>query len=131
MAHGAPLSRSEGGVTGPYMIEAVSPRRITLRSFWLTDTSLEASAKMIKRGLPPLFGFLGKTTRTLRIRRAISADARANVAKFLSLSDLESAHFRSVVKRSRASWEIPLVELRKRNSLFLRFVECTLPELAA
>jgi len=93
MAHGAPLSRSEGGVTGPYMIEAgISSSDYIAKFFGLTDTSLEASAKMIKRGLPPLFGFLGKTTRTLRIRAVRSRrDARANVAKFLSLVRLGKA----------------------------------------
>jgi len=83
MAHGAPLSRSEGGVTGPYMIEAgVSSSDYIAKFFGLTDASLEASAKLIKQRLPPLFDFLRKTTCSLCIRAVRSwRDARANVAR--------------------------------------------------
>jgi poly(3-hydroxybutyrate) depolymerase len=56
MAHGTPLSRSEGRVAGPYMIEAgISSSDHIARFFGLTDAPLEAPAKTIKRRAP-LFG---------------------------------------------------------------------------
>jgi poly(hydroxyalkanoate) depolymerase family esterase len=66
MAHGAPLSRAESGVAGPFMIETgISSSDHIVRFFGLTDTPSETPA--IKRGVP-LFGVLKKTTRPRRIR---------------------------------------------------------------
>ena len=84
MAHGTPLSRSEGGVTGRYMIEAgISSSDHIAKFFGLTDAPLNAPANAIKRPMP-LFGALRKATRSPRIR-AVRAwrDAGDNIAKML------------------------------------------------
>lgn len=85
MAHGTPLSRSEGGVAGPYMIETgISSSDHIVRFFGLADTPLQTSARTIKRTMP-LFGVLKKTTRSRRIRavRAWRA-ASAKLGRMLS-----------------------------------------------
>jgi len=68
MAHGTPLSRTEGGVAGPYMIETgISSSDHIVRFFGLTDTPLETPDRTITRSVR-LFGFLKKATRLPRIR---------------------------------------------------------------
>ena len=85
MAHGTPLSRAEGGVAGPYMIEAgISSSDHIVRFFGLTETPSEAPARTIKRSVP-LFSMLKKTTRPRRIR-AVRAwrTASAKLGRMLS-----------------------------------------------
>ncbi len=83
MAHGTPLSRSGGGVAGPYMIEAgISSTDHIAKFFGLTSAPLEAPAKAIKRRAP-IFGALKKTARSPRIRAVRAQDASANIAKML------------------------------------------------
>ncbi len=82
MAHGAPLSRTEAGVPGPFMIETgISSSDHIVRFFGLTDTPSEMPA--IKRSMP-LFGVLKKATRPRRIR-AVRAwrTARTRLGKVL------------------------------------------------
>src|SRR5258707_9108107 len=51
MAHGAPLTHSEGGVAGPYMIEAgISSSAPTPRVFWFSGYPRWKTA-----GTPPIF----------------------------------------------------------------------------
>ena len=53
MAHGTPLSRSEGGVAGPYMIEAgISSSDHIAKFFGLTDAPRKAPIKTSKRPVP-------------------------------------------------------------------------------
>jgi poly(hydroxyalkanoate) depolymerase family esterase len=86
MAHGTPLSRSEGGVAGPHMIEAgISSSDHIAKFFGLTDATFKAPAETTKLLRPvPLFGALRKATRSPRIR-AVRAwrDAGDNIAKML------------------------------------------------
>jgi poly(hydroxyalkanoate) depolymerase family esterase len=66
MAHGIPLSRSEGGVAGPYMIEAgISSSDHIATFFGLTDALLEAPAFKAKRSM---------TTRANKRAISISSD---------------------------------------------------------
>ena len=52
MAHGTPLSRSEGGIAGPYMIEAgISSTGHIAKFFGLTDALLEAPAFKARRSM--------------------------------------------------------------------------------
>lgn len=56
MAHGTPLSRSEGGITGRYMIEAgISSSDHIAKFFGLTESPLKTPAKAIKRAVPLAF----------------------------------------------------------------------------
>jgi poly(hydroxyalkanoate) depolymerase family esterase len=92
MAHGAPLSRLEGGIAGPYMIEAgISSSNHIARFFGLTDRPLKAPARTIKRPVP-LLAVLRKATRPYRIR-AVRAwrDMIANIAKMLIAAGLGKA----------------------------------------
>ena len=80
MAHGIPLSYSEGGVVGPCMIEAgISSSDHIAKFFGLTDTLRKTPAETSTLQRPaPIFGALTKTTRSHRIRavrawRAVSA----------------------------------------------------------
>jgi poly(hydroxyalkanoate) depolymerase family esterase len=84
MAHGTPLSRSEGGVAGPYMIEAgISSSDHIAKFFGLTDAPLETPSKSIKRRAP-IFGDLRKTTHFPRIRVVRAwRTARGIIAKTL------------------------------------------------
>jgi hypothetical protein len=86
MAHGTPLTRAEGGVAGPYMIEAgISSSDHIAKFFGLTDATFKAPAETTKLLRPvPLFGALRKATRSPRIR-AVRAwrDAGDNIAKML------------------------------------------------
>src|SRR5664279_4943841 len=85
MAHGTPLTRAEGGVAGPYMIEAgISSSDHIAKFFGLTETPSEAPARTIKRSVP-LFSMLKKTTRPRRIR-AVRAwrTASAKLGRMLS-----------------------------------------------
>ena len=70
MAHGTPLTHSEGGVAGPYMIEAgISSSARIAEFFGLTDTLRRTRAETTE--LPrraTLFGALRKATRSLGIR---------------------------------------------------------------
>ena len=92
MAHGTPLSRSEAGVAGPFMIETgISSSDHIVRFFGLTDTPSETPATTIKRGVP-LFGILKKTTRARRIR-AVRAwrNARTRFGRVLGAVGLGKA----------------------------------------
>jgi len=86
MAHGTPLSRAEGGVAGPYMIDAgISSSDHIAKFFGLTDAPVKAPAETTKSLRPvSLFGALRKATRSPRIR-AVRAwrDAGGNIAKML------------------------------------------------
>jgi len=70
MAHGTPLTHSEGGVAGPYMIEAgISSSAHIAEFFGLTDTLRRTPAEtteLSRRAL--LFGAFRKATRSHRIR---------------------------------------------------------------
>ena len=70
MAHGAPLTHSEGGVAGPYMIEAgISSSAHIAKFFGLTDKLPRTPAETIEWSRrAPLLGALRKATRSHRIR---------------------------------------------------------------
>jgi len=70
MAHGTPLTHSEGGVAGPYMIEAgISSSAHIAEFFGLTDTLRRTPAETAEFSRrAPLFGALRKATRSHRIR---------------------------------------------------------------
>jgi poly(hydroxyalkanoate) depolymerase family esterase len=92
MAHGTPLSRSEGGVAGPFMIEAgISSSDHIAKFFGLTDAPFKAPIKTIKRP-GPLFAAVRKIIRPHRIR-AVRAwrDMIANIAKRLKAVGLRKA----------------------------------------
>jgi len=96
MAHGAPLSRAEAGVAGPFMIEAgISSSDHIVRFFGLTDTPSEMPE--IKRSVP-LFRVLRKATRPRRIR-AVRAwrTARTKLGRMLSAAGRGKAQ--SVMRR--------------------------------
>ena len=70
MAHGTPLTRAEGGVAGPYMIEAgISSSDHIAKFFGLTDAPFKARVETTKSRRPvSLFGGLRKASRSPRIR---------------------------------------------------------------
>jgi poly(3-hydroxybutyrate) depolymerase len=70
MAHGTPLTHSEGGVAGPYMIEAgISSSAHIAEFFGLTDTLPRTPAETTEWSRrAPLFGALRKGTRSHRVR---------------------------------------------------------------
>src|SRR5206468_5614031 len=78
MAHGIPLTHSEGAVAGPYMIEAgISSSAHIAEFFGLTDTLRRTPAETTKLSRPaPVFGALREATRSHRIR---AGRARRNV----------------------------------------------------
>jgi len=90
MAHGAPLSRADAGVPGPFMIETgISSSDHIVRFFGLTETPAETPA--IRRSVA-LFSVLKKTTRPRRIR-AVRAwrNARTRFGRVLSSVGLGKA----------------------------------------
>src|SRR5260221_4370678 len=80
MAHGAPLNHSEGGVAGPYMIEAsISSSAHIAEFFGLTDTLRRTPAETTKLSRPaPVFGALRKATRSHRMASSRTADATSS-----------------------------------------------------
>jgi poly(hydroxyalkanoate) depolymerase family esterase len=111
MAHGTPLSRSEGGVAGPYMIEAgISSSDHIAKFFGLTDATFKAPAETTKLLRPvPLFGALRKATRSPRIR-AVRAwrDAGDNIAKMLIAVGLMKASITVIVMQPPGIRQQPL-----------------------
>ena len=103
MAHGTPLTHSEGGVAGPYMIEAgISSSAHIAEFFGLTDTLRRTPAETIELSRrAPLFGALRKATRSHRIRavrawRNVSAMLHESIGRRRANKEV---HVRSVVKR--------------------------------
>src|SRR5258708_10923454 len=69
MAHGTPLTDSEGGVAGPYMIEAgISSSAHITQVFWLGDTLRRAPAETTQLSPPaPPFRAFWEETRPPRL----------------------------------------------------------------
>jgi hypothetical protein len=103
MAHGTPLAHSEGGVPGPYMIEAgISSTAHIAEFFGLTDTLHRTPAETTELSRrAPLFGALRKATRSHRIRvvrawRNVSAMIHEGIERRRANKEID---VRSVVKR--------------------------------
>jgi hypothetical protein len=85
MAHGTPLSELEGGIAGPYMIEAgISSSHHIARFFGLTDAPLNPPSRPNNRLVSLLV--LRRTMRRARIL-AIQAwrNVRANMANMFAV----------------------------------------------
>ena len=109
MAHGTPLSRSEGGVAGPYMIEAgISSTDHIATFFGLTDAPLEAPAKAIRATGAAVRCLKENDTLPPHSCRASAGRERKHRQDVDRRRIRESAHFGFVVKRSRARWDEPL-----------------------
>jgi poly(3-hydroxybutyrate) depolymerase len=94
MAHGTPLTRAEGGVAGPYMIEAgISSSDHIAKFFGLTDAPFKARVETTKSRRPvSLFGGLRKASRSPRIRGVRAwRDAGDSIAKILIAAGLMKA----------------------------------------
>jgi poly(hydroxyalkanoate) depolymerase family esterase len=79
MAHGTPLTHSEGGIAGPYMIEAgISSSAHIAKFFRLTDTLPKTPAETTELSRrTPLFGALRKATRSHRFSTVRARRTRA------------------------------------------------------
>jgi hypothetical protein len=102
MAHGTPLTHSEGGVAGPYMVEAgISSSAHIAEFFGLTDTLRRTPAETKLSRRAPLFVALRKATRSGRIRsvrawRNVSAMIHEGIGRRRANKEV---HVRSAVKR--------------------------------
>ena len=103
MAHGTPLTHSEGGVAGPYMIEAgISSSAHIAEFFGLSDTLRRTPAETTELSRrAPLFGALRKATRShciqaVRAWRNVSTLIHEGIEQRRANKEV---HVRSVVKR--------------------------------